>query len=105
MRSVYWPILDVLPQLGLVAILWVGGHRVFSGDLSLGELVAFNSYVLMLVWPLRSTGRVIAQAQRAGVLATRIAEVLLTVSDLAEPAHPRHLPERVVGRLVGEVRF
>lgn len=104
-RSVYWPILDVLPQLGLVAILWVGGHRVLSGDLSLGELVAFNSYVLMLVWPLRSTGMVIAQAQRAGVSATRIAEVLLTVSDLAEPVHRRHLPDRVAGRLVGEVRF
>ena len=38
-RSVYWPILDLLPQLGLVAILWIGGHRVLSGDLSLGELV------------------------------------------------------------------
>ena len=104
-RSAYWPILDLLPQLGLVAILWAGGHRVLSGDLSLGELVAFNSYVLMLVWPLRSTGMVIAQAQRAGVSATRIAGVLLTVSDLAEPAHPRHLPDRVAGRLVGEVRF
>lgn len=104
-RSVYWPILDLLPQLGLVVILWFGGHRVLSGDLSLGELVAFNSYVLMLVWPLRSTGMVIAQAQRAGVAATRIADVLSTVSDLAEPSHPKHLPERVAGRVFGEVRF
>ena len=59
----------------------------------------------MLVWPLRSTGMVIAQAQRAGVSATRIANVLSTVSDLAEPTHPRHLPVRVPGSTVGEVRF
>jgi ATP-binding cassette, subfamily B, bacterial len=106
-RSFYWPVLDVLPQLGLVAILWVGGRRVLSGDLSIGGLVAFNSYVLMLVWPLRSTGMVIAQAQRAGVAATRIATVLSAVSDLPEPTHPRQLPERsgVPDRPVGEIRF
>ena len=104
-RSTYWPILDLLPQLGLVAVLWVGGHRVLSGHLSLGELVAFTSYVLMLVWPLRSTGMVIAQAQRAGVSATRIAEVLTTVSELAEPTHPKHLPPRRPGALIGRVQF
>ncbi len=104
-RSTYWPILDLLPQLGLVAILWVGGHRVLSGHLSLGELVAFNSYVLMLVWPLRSTGMVIAQAQRAGVSATRIAEVLSTISEVAEPTHPKHLPARVPGTVLGQVQF
>jgi ATP-binding cassette, subfamily B, bacterial len=104
-RSTYWPILDILPQLGLVAVLWVGGHRVLSGHLSLGELVAFTSYVLMLVWPLRSTGMVIAQAQRAGVSATRIAEVLTTVSELAEPTHPKHLPPRTPGAVLGQVKF
>ena len=104
-RALYWPLLDLLPQLGLVAILWFGGHRVLNGSMSLGELIAFNSYVLMLVWPLRSTGMVIAQAQRAGVSATRIAEVLAVESDVHEPSHPRHLPTRTDARPVGEVRF
>ena len=104
-RALYWPLLDMLPQLGLVAILWFGGHRVLNGSMSLGELIAFNSYVLMLVWPLRSTGMVIAQAQRAGVSATRIAEVLAVESDVHDPSHPRHLPARTDARPVGAVRF
>ena len=103
-RSTFLPIMDMLPQLGLAAILWFGGRRVLSGQLTLGELVAFNSYVLMLVWPLRSTGMVIAQAQRAGVAATRVSEVLATVPDVHDPQSPRHLPPRSADA-AGAVRF
>lgn len=103
-RSTYLPIMDMLPQLGLAAILWFGGRRVLAGQLSLGELVAFNSYVLMLVWPLRSTGMVIAQAQRAGVAATRVSEVLGSEPDIRDPNTPRHLPSQLPSG-TGEVRF
>lgn len=104
-RSRYLPVLDLLPQLSLAGVLWLGGHRVLDGHMSLGTLVAFNSYVLMVVWPLRSTGMVIAQAQRAGVAATRVAEVLSTEPELREASHPRHLPVRDGSSAVGEIRF
>ena len=109
-RAKFVPLLDVVPQIGLVAILWVGGHRVLDGRLSIGELLAFNSYVLMLVWPLRSTGMLIAQAQRAAVAATRVAKVLATEPEIVDPPHPLALPVRASldtgGRpTVGAVRF
>src|SRR6266540_7065793 len=49
--AVFLPILEFLPLLGLLAVLWLGGRRVISGELSLGSFVAFNAYVAMLVWP------------------------------------------------------
>ena len=54
--AVFLPTLEFLPMLGLLAVLWLGGRRVISGDLSLGSFVAFNAYVAMLVWPLAFWG-------------------------------------------------
>jgi len=62
----------------LVMVLWYGGHQVLDGHLSIGELVAFNAYVLMLVWPLRMTGMLVAQAQRAVAASQRIDQLLST---------------------------
>ncbi|HET7718746.1 MAG TPA: ABC transporter ATP-binding protein, partial [Acidimicrobiales bacterium] len=75
-RATYWPILDGLPTLGLIATLWYGGHRVLEGHLTIGTLVAFNFYVVMLIWPLRMLGMILAQAQRATASAERVHEVL-----------------------------
>ncbi len=100
-RATFVPLLDVVPQIGLVAILWIGGHRVLDGHLSLGGLVAFYSYVLMLVWPLRSTGMLIAQGQRAAVAATRVDGVLATDPQITGPPHPKRLPSHPRDSLAG----
>ena len=68
LRAGFLPLIDFLPALALVAILWYGGHLVLDGDLQLGDLVAFNSFILMLIWPLRMTGMLVAQASRASVV-------------------------------------
>ena len=77
-RARFNPILDFLPTLGLVAVLWYGGNQVLDGNLTLGELTAFNVYVVMLIPPLRMTGMLVAQAQRAVAAAERIDEILAT---------------------------
>ena len=77
-RARFNPVLEFLPTLGLVAVLWYGGDQVLSGNLSLGELAAFNVYVVMLIPPLRMTGMLVAQAQRAVAAAQRIDEILST---------------------------
>jgi ATP-binding cassette, subfamily B, bacterial len=100
-RARYLPGLEMLPNLGLIAVLGYGGHRVVGGDLSLGSLIAFNVYIGMLIWPLRMLGTIVATAQRAVVSAERVDEVLTTAPDIADPSRPRSLPDG--GR--GEVRF
>ena len=74
-RATYLPINELLPSAGLIAVLGVGGHRVINGEMSIGELVAFNFYVQMLVWPLRTIGMTVAFGQRAAAALDRIDEV------------------------------
>ncbi len=65
-RATFLPALELLPNIGLIATLGYGGHQVLEGQLTLGQLVGFNVYVVMLIWPLRMLGMIIAQAQRGG---------------------------------------
>src|SRR5205823_1191647 len=64
-RALYVPILSFLPLLAQAAILLVGGRMAAQGTLSLGNFVAFNLFLAMLVLPLRQLGMWIGQAQRA----------------------------------------
>jgi ATP-binding cassette subfamily B protein len=77
-RAKYLPFIDLLPVTGLIAVLAVGGHRVINGELTIGELVAFNFYVQLLVWPLRTIGMTVAFGQRAAAALERIDDVLGT---------------------------
>ena len=92
-RARFVPLLDVLPNIGLVLVLLYGGHLVIDGRLTLGQLVAFNAYVVLLIWPLRMLGSIIAQAQRTAVSAGRVDEVLATAPRIVDPPRPRPLPE------------
>jgi ATP-binding cassette subfamily B protein len=91
-RSRYWPALELLPNVGLIMVLGYGGHQVVAGDLSLGDLVKFNAYVVLLVWPLRMLGWIVAMAQRAAASAQRVHEVLATEPMVVSPPHPTPLP-------------
>jgi ATP-binding cassette subfamily B protein len=92
-RSRYLPAIDLLPSLGLIAVLGIGGHRVLDGQMTVGELVAFNFYVALLVWPLRTIGMTLAWGQRAAAALERVHEVLGTVPEIRDPADPKPLPD------------
>jgi ATP-binding cassette subfamily B protein len=100
LRAGFIPLVDLLPTLSLVAILWYGGHQVLNGQLELGYLVAFNSYVLMLIWPMRMLGMLLAQASRSSAAAGRVHEVLATEPAIVDRSGARRLPEGP-----GEIRF
>ncbi|WP_243058088.1 ABC transporter ATP-binding protein [Nocardioides sp. SR21] len=99
-RATYLPLFDFLPALGLVATLWLGSVFVERGTLTLGELVLFNAYVLMLVGPLRLVGMTLSQLQRALVSASLIGELLEVEPEIADPPSPVPLPDEE-----GELRF
>jgi ATP-binding cassette, subfamily B, bacterial len=91
-RASFLPGIELLPNIGLIAVLGYGGHQVLNGGLSLGSLIAFNVYIAMLVWPLRMLGMIVAQAQRAVVSAERVDEVLATAPLVADAPRPVALP-------------
>jgi ABC-type multidrug transport system fused ATPase/permease subunit len=91
-RAFYVPFLSFLPLLAQAAVLLAGGHRVVAGDLAIGEFVAFNVYVLLLVMPLRMLGMWIGTSQRAIASGERIFEVLDEPEDVVESPEARPLP-------------
>ena len=76
LRAFYNPLIAFLPQLGLAAVLVVGGRRVIDGTLTTGEFAAFYTYVLLLAGPMRMLGIALGMAQRAVASGTRLFEIL-----------------------------
>lgn len=90
-RSRYLPILDVLPTLGVIAVLGIGGHRVLNGAMTLGELVAFNASLVLVVVPLRTVGMTIAWGQRAAAALERVDEIMSVQPAIVDPPRARSL--------------
>jgi len=91
-RATYLPALELVPNIGLIAVLGYGGHLVLNGDMAVGELVLFNIYVVLLIQPLRMLGMMVANYQRASAAGERIASVLDVEIQIADPEDPIPLP-------------
>ena len=104
-RATFLPALELLPNIGLIATLGYGGHQVLDGQLSLGELVAFNVYVVMLIWPLRMLGNIIAQGQRAAAAGERVHEILATAPVILDAPDGTPLPAAGPSGRRGDLSF
>jgi ABC-type multidrug transport system fused ATPase/permease subunit len=92
LRAFYSPFIGFLPQLGLAALLLVGGHQVIDGHITVGEFIAFYGYVLMLVGPMRGLGMTLGMAQRAVASGARVFELLDRQPRLVAAPDARPLP-------------
>ncbi|MEN8705169.1 MAG: ABC transporter ATP-binding protein [Nocardioides marinisabuli] len=71
----FWTFLEVIPNVAVVVVLLLGALGVGRGQLTLGELVAFITLLLSLVWPVSSLGVILAMAQEAMTASARILEI------------------------------
>ncbi|MBI2864198.1 MAG: ABC transporter ATP-binding protein [Chloroflexi bacterium] len=94
------PFLSFILSLATLAILWYGGREVIEGRLTLGALVAFNSYVVILAMPLRTLGFVINMFSRAISAGERVFEIIDAESEVQEKPHALKLKN-----VRGHVRF
>ncbi len=76
LRAFYNPLMGFLPSIGLGVVLFVGGHSVIDGNITLGEFTAFYAYVIMLTGPMRMLGTSLGMAQRAAASGNRMFEIL-----------------------------
>ena len=76
LRAFYSPFIGFLPQIGLAAVLFVGGRQAINGNLEVGQFVAFYGYVLLLTSPMRMLGIALGMAQRAVASGARVFEIL-----------------------------
>lgn len=81
-----------LVTLSTILILWFGGQMVLEGEMTIGELVAFNSYLLMLGTPVQQLTWVVNLAGEAVAGARRNFEVLDYVPEIQSPPQAIHLP-------------
>ena len=92
MRSVRIPLLDLLAGLGSVVVVYFGGRAVISQSLSLGELLAFMTYLAQLIMPIRRMGMIVPFVAMAGASSERVFEVLDTKSAISDGDGAQPLP-------------
>ncbi|PJN57978.1 putative multidrug export ATP-binding/permease protein [Paenibacillus sp. GM1FR] len=76
------PVLSLMLNATIVAVLWFGGFQVVGGDIAAGDLIAFINYVTVVLSSLTSIGMMMMSFSRAKVSAARINEVLHTQPDI-----------------------
>ena len=76
LRARFSPLVQNLPQVGLALVLLFGGYMVIHGGLGIGDILAFNAYLLMLQAPFMMLGMLIMMGQRAAASADRIYEII-----------------------------
>jgi ATP-binding cassette subfamily B protein len=94
-----YPGIQLLMGLGGLTVLWLGGRMVVSGAMSLGEFVAFSSYLAMLNWPMIAVGWVVNIFERGEASMSRIHQILDTRPAVRDESP---LP---VAEIRGEVEF
>ncbi|MBI4789733.1 MAG: ABC transporter ATP-binding protein [Chloroflexi bacterium] len=94
------PLIDLIANLSTVLIIWYGGQLVIRNQLTLGELVAFSTYLAQLIQPVRRLGQIIPALTLAAAAGERIFEILDAESQVrdAPDGDPLPLPR-------GAVRF
>lgn len=91
------PAVTAVMQLASVALVWAGADRIIAGDLQIGALIAFLSYISLILISVMMMGMLIVLLPRALVSARRISELLHSQVMVGPPAHPQALPEKGAG--------
>jgi ATP-binding cassette subfamily B protein len=76
LMGMLWPTLETLLGAAIVLVLWLGGREVLLGRITVGDFVKFNTYMVLLTWPVIALGWVINIFQRGLASAGRINEIL-----------------------------
>lgn len=88
LRGLLLPIMAATSALGTLIVLFLGGQRVIDGAMTLGDFVAFNGYLAMLVWPTIIFGWILNLIQRGAASMARLNEVFDAVPRVTEPEEP-----------------
>jgi ATP-binding cassette subfamily B multidrug efflux pump len=92
MFAVVMPLIFALASMGTLVVVWGGGYQVIAGRLTIGELVAFQSYLMMTMFPMVMLGMIIMFVSQAGAGAERIFEILDAELEVKEKPEAKELP-------------
>ena len=104
-RAVYIPLIAFIPNLAVAFLLYYGGRQVIEGNMTLGALVAFYSYLMMFIYPAQVIGWLTGLMQRALASADRVYEILDAPLEMTERPDARPLRGPDGGPPLGAVTF
>ncbi|MGD0792311.1 MAG: ABC transporter ATP-binding protein [Terriglobales bacterium] len=117
LMGMLWPTLELMLGAAVVIVLWLGGRQVILGKMTVGDFVAFNTYMMQLTWPVIALGWVINIFQRGTASLVRIEEILSQQPEIADvnnfssgatgtsPVQPGEDARLSTGEIFGEIEF
>src|SRR5436853_721637 len=102
LMGMLWPTLETMLGFAVVLVLWLGGREVLLGRISVGDFVAFNTYMVQLTWPVIALGWVINIFQRGTASMGRISEILVEQPEIRDREVAASVPPQHVR---GEIEF
>ncbi|HTM40146.1 MAG TPA: ABC transporter ATP-binding protein [Terriglobales bacterium] len=99
LMGMLWPTLTTLLGFAIVLVLWLGGRQTIQGHMSLGNFVAFLTYMVQLTWPVIALGWVINIFQRGTASLARIDEIMKEKPEVVDQAASANAPVAVGGEI------
>lgn len=103
LMGMLWPTLEFILGVSMIITLLVGGHQVLQGRIDVGQFVAFNTYMVLLIWPIIAVGWVVNIFQRGTASVKRIHELLLAEPKIGDRGADRSICADA--ELNGEIEF
>jgi ATP-binding cassette subfamily B protein len=103
LMGMLWPTLEFILGIAMIITLLVGGHEVVAHRITPGEFVAFNTYMILLIWPIIAVGWVVNLFQRGTASVKRIDELLHAEPGIDDSASDPAISQGTVLR--GEIEF
>ena len=103
LMGMLWPTLEFILGVSMIITLLAGGHLVVAHRITVGQFVAFNTYMVMLIWPIIAVGWVVNLFQRGTASVKRIDELLRAEPVIDDRAADPTIPTDSVLR--GEIEF
>jgi ATP-binding cassette subfamily B protein len=103
LQGVFYPSMGLLMGISALLVLWLGSRDVIAGRMTIGELVAFNAYLMMLAWPMIAFGWVTNLLQRGMASWKRMLEVMDAVPAVSDVEATGEITD--VSQIRGEIEF
>ena len=97
-QGLFNPLVQLISGFSFLIVIWYGGMLVIKGVISLGDFVAFNSYLAMLTWPMMALGFVINRLQRGAASLDRINEIFAEEPDIYDDKNTLKL-DQIQGKI------
>jgi ATP-binding cassette subfamily B multidrug efflux pump len=104
-QGTLFPVSGLIANTSMLLVLLFGGRLTIQGSITIGDFVAFTSYLFMLTWPMMALGWVTNLFQRGVTSLQRIKSILEERPVFAAPSNPEPVPEKISSITVANLAF